>query len=71
MPITTVQEFRDYIEENTVADLDDVPKCGTVGWFGNGGFMFFEAFKPNPIDRFSTIFKNSDSLENFVNRAPR
>jgi hypothetical protein len=57
MPITDVKEFGQYIQDSAASDIDELPKCGTVGWFGpNGGFMFFEVFKPNPLDRFSTIF---------------
>jgi hypothetical protein len=57
MPITDVKEFGQYIQDTAVPDIDELPKCGTVGWFGpNGNFMYFEVFKPNPLDRFSTIF---------------
>lgn len=57
MPITDVKEFGQYIQDNAVPDIDELPKCGLVGWFGpNGGFMYFEVFKPNPLDLYSTIF---------------
>jgi hypothetical protein len=57
MPITDVKEFGQYIQDSAASDIDELPKCGTVGWFGpNQGFMYFEVFKPNPLDRFSTIF---------------
>jgi hypothetical protein len=66
MPIADVKEFGQYIENNTASDIGELPKCGSVGWFGpNGGFMFFEVFKPNPLDRFSTIvaiFQSDDTI---------
>ena len=66
MPITTVKEFGEYIEENAATDINELPKCGSIGWFGpNGGFMFFEVFKPNPLDPSSTIyaiFQSDDTI---------
>lgn len=66
MPITTVKEFGEYIEENAATDINELPKCGSVAWFGpNGGFMFFEVFKPNPLDPSSTIyaiFQSDDTI---------
>jgi hypothetical protein len=57
MPITDVKEFGQYIQDSAASDIDELPKCGTVGWFGpNQGFMYFEVFKPNPLDVYSTIF---------------
>lgn len=55
--LTTVQDFFKYVQENAVSDIDELPKVGSVGWFGpNGGLIYFEVGKPNPYDPFSLVF---------------
>jgi hypothetical protein len=65
MSITTIQEFRDAIEEGVNADIADLPRGTTLAWFPtvSQSPTMFKVTQPVPFDQYSTVIAVFDQGE--------